>query len=132
MCNEIQLRDFDEAGYKADGSGEHAKGRPQGEVCLRGPNVFKGYCESSRVESGRQRALFSLAARRDETRRDETRLTLAARDPLDKREDLTKEALTDDGWCVEFHLHPELATRSDLRPCRTEPPNHIIFIGTGS
>ncbi|KAG0660768.1 long-chain fatty acid-CoA ligase [Rhodotorula mucilaginosa] len=59
LCNEIQLRDFDEAGYKADGSGEHAKGRPQGEVCLRGPNVFKGYY---------------------------------------KREDLTKEALTDDGW----------------------------------
>ncbi|GAA5871399.1 hypothetical protein JCM3774_005588 [Rhodotorula dairenensis] len=59
LCNEIQLRDFDEAGYKADGTGEHANGRPQGEVCLRGPNVFKGYY---------------------------------------KRADLTKEALTDDGW----------------------------------
>ncbi|BGP58476.1 hypothetical protein JCM8202_003605 [Rhodotorula sphaerocarpa] len=59
LCNEVQLRDFDEAGYKADGTGEHAEGRPQGEVCLRGPNVFKGYY---------------------------------------KRPDLTKEALTDDGW----------------------------------
>ncbi|GAA5982741.1 hypothetical protein JCM10908_006767 [Rhodotorula pacifica] len=59
LCNEIQLRDFDEAGYKADGTGENAEGRPQGEVCLRGPNVFRGYY---------------------------------------KRPDLTKEALTDDGW----------------------------------
>ncbi|POY75016.1 hypothetical protein BMF94_1992 [Rhodotorula taiwanensis] len=59
LCNELQLRDFEEAGYKADGSGEGANGLPQGEVCLRGPNVFKGYY---------------------------------------KRPDLTKEALTDDGW----------------------------------
>lgn len=49
LCNEVQLRDFDEAGYKADGTGEHAEGRPQGEVCLRGPNVFKGYCELGRA-----------------------------------------------------------------------------------
>lgn len=60
LCNEIQLRDFEEAGYKADGSGEHAKGRPQGEVCLRGPNVFKGYCEFEG-----KRSCSALAARRD-------------------------------------------------------------------
>ncbi|GAA5937321.1 hypothetical protein JCM3775_006580 [Rhodotorula graminis] len=42
-CVEIQLRDFDEAGYKADGSGAASGGRQQGEVCVRGPSVFTRY-----------------------------------------------------------------------------------------
>ncbi|BGP11775.1 long-chain fatty acid-CoA ligase [Rhodotorula toruloides] len=42
-CVEIQLRDFEEAGYKADGSGKDAGGLQQGEICLRGPSIFKGY-----------------------------------------------------------------------------------------
>ncbi|GJN94204.1 hypothetical protein Rhopal_007278-T1 [Rhodotorula paludigena] len=42
-CVEVQLRDFVEAGYRADGTGEGAKGREQGEVCLRGPSVFRSY-----------------------------------------------------------------------------------------
>ncbi|TNY20093.1 hypothetical protein DMC30DRAFT_270914 [Rhodotorula diobovata] len=42
-CVEIQLRDFDEAGYKADGTGPAARGRQQGEICVRGPSVFKRY-----------------------------------------------------------------------------------------
>lgn len=46
-CVEIQLRDFEEAGYKADGSGKDAGGLQQGEICLRGPSIFKGYCASS-------------------------------------------------------------------------------------
>ena len=97
LCNEIQLRDFEEAGYKADGSGEHAKGRPQGEVCLRGPNVFKGYCEL-----GADGVWLCILWREG--------LKLLLSRSLDKREDLTKEALTDDGWFVGLPLPKGLLT----------------------
>ncbi|BGP43871.1 long-chain fatty acid-CoA ligase [Rhodotorula kratochvilovae] len=40
-CVEIQLRDFPEAGYYADGRGP--TGRQQGEVCVRGGSVFSRY-----------------------------------------------------------------------------------------
>jgi len=36
-CTEIKLIDVPEAGYKAAGD------PPQGEVCIRGPSVTKGY-----------------------------------------------------------------------------------------
>lgn len=36
-CIEIKLIDVPEAGYKATGN------PPQGEVCIRGPSVTKGY-----------------------------------------------------------------------------------------
>ncbi|GAA6057343.1 hypothetical protein JCM3770_001102 [Rhodotorula araucariae] len=39
-CVEIQLRDFAEAGYYADG---RVNGRQQGEVCVRGGSVFQKY-----------------------------------------------------------------------------------------
>ncbi|GAA5879725.1 hypothetical protein JCM1840_006838 [Sporobolomyces johnsonii] len=54
-CVEVKLIDFDEAGYHA------ANDPPQGEVCFKGPSIFKGYY---------------------------------------KRDDLTKETFTDDGWLM--------------------------------
>ncbi|GAA6033437.1 hypothetical protein JCM8097_001393, partial [Rhodosporidiobolus ruineniae] len=50
---EIQLRDFEEAGYHVTNS------PPQGEICLRGPTIMRGYF---------------------------------------KQPELTKEAVTEDGW----------------------------------
>ncbi|GAA5931113.1 hypothetical protein JCM1841_000016 [Sporobolomyces salmonicolor] len=54
-CVEVKLIDFDEAGYHASND------PPQGEVCFKGPSIFKGYY---------------------------------------KRDDLTKETFTDDGWLM--------------------------------
>ncbi|GAA6011180.1 hypothetical protein JCM10207_005529 [Rhodosporidiobolus poonsookiae] len=54
---ELQLRDFDEAGYHVDG--RTSGGIPQGEVCIRGGTIMRGYF---------------------------------------KQPELTKEAITEDGW----------------------------------
>ncbi|GAA5961406.1 hypothetical protein JCM21900_004900 [Sporobolomyces salmonicolor] len=54
-CVEVKLIDFDEAGYHASND------PPQGEVCFKGPSIFRGYY---------------------------------------KRDDLTKETFTDDGWLM--------------------------------
>ncbi|BGP20669.1 hypothetical protein JCM10213_001084 [Rhodosporidiobolus nylandii] len=59
---EVQLRDFEEAGYRVTND------PPQGEICLRGPTIMKGY--------------FG-------------------------QEDLTKEAIDEDGWQVGNSLVPD-------------------------
>jgi len=38
---EVSLRDFEEAGYFANGNPQ------EGEICIRGPAVCKGYCKFS-------------------------------------------------------------------------------------
>ncbi|CEQ41131.1 SPOSA6832_02830, partial [Sporobolomyces salmonicolor] len=76
-CVEVKLIDFDEAGYHASND------PPQGEVCFKGPSIFKGYCGLH---------FFLLRIQRGGL----LMMCLGA----DKRDDLTKETFTDDGWLM--------------------------------
>jgi acyl-CoA synthetase (AMP-forming)/AMP-acid ligase II len=90
---EVQLRDYEEAGYTVKNRDEHGRERPQGEICLRGPTIMRGYCAFA----------FLSRVQKDEN-------WWEGRETV-KQPDLTKEAIDEEGWCVSLPLVPSFRRR---------------------